>query len=611
MKKTLPSILFMFINIITAVASGHTATISSFSNTTCNGVCDAFATATVSGGVGPFSYSWSPSGGTSATASGLCAGSYTVTVTDNSDMSITTATIVITEPPLLSVSIGGGGGAVCPGGCTTLNALGTGGTPGYTFLWSPSGSMLSAYSACPVSGSTYTVSITDGNGCIGTAITSLSVNPLDDASFSYSSSNYCQTGINPIPFIGGPAPGIFSVSPIGLIFVSVTTGEVDLAGSLLGTYTITFSTGGPCPNSSSVNLTIGGSIGSGISSTNATGCGVCDGAASVSPTGGSAPYSYSWSNGSSLYNPSSLCSGTYSIVITDVAGCTITDSTTVFAANDISANFTMVPDSTNAFNFFGFNSSTGTGNTYTWDFGGAGTSMSSNPTFLFPSPGTYNVSLIANNAVCGADTLSQAVTVTGTLSTCLSLFNIADDTTSADPNSHYIYNLSYGSSLTYLWDFGDGATSTLATPSHIYTATGPYNICLTVDNGSGCTQTFCDSLISADSLNRSSGIMQFVVYDVPPFNGITTGIASKNDLSAVSVFPNPFSDITTFIIESEKTSEIYSFELVDMLGKKVKSVDNISEKQFQISRSGLQNGIYFYKVYSSRNVLEIGKLVIN
>ncbi|HLC82969.1 MAG TPA: T9SS type A sorting domain-containing protein, partial [Bacteroidia bacterium] len=79
---------------------------------------------------------------------------------------------------------------------------------------------------------------------------------------------------------------------------------------------------------------------------------------------------------------------------------------------------------------------------------------------------------------------------------------------------------------------------------------------------------------------------------------------------SVIVYPNPFSDNTTFVIQSDKLNEIYSFELTDVLGKKVKSKNGISEKQFEISRNGLENGIYFYKIYTSESVVGIGKVVI-
>ncbi len=92
---------------------------------------------------------------------------------------------------------------------------------------------------------------------------------------------------------------------------------------------------------------------------------------------------------------------------------------------------------------------------------------------------------------------------------------------------------------------------------------------------------------------------------------VCTGIEEIIDLNnLVKVYPNPFSDNTTFTIQSTKLNETYSFELIDVLGKQVKSLKEISAKQFEISRNGLPNGIYFYKIHSAESVVGIGKLIV-
>jgi len=753
MKKLLLSCLLVFSSIITSFATGHTVTIAG-TNITCNGVCNGSATATVSGGVGPFDYDWapgSPVGDGTPTMSGVCSGTYTVTVIDNSDLSTASATIVITEPTLLTV--GASGSPVCAGSCTTLSFTASGGTPSYTYSWC-CGLFGPSPSVCPASSTSYTVTITDANGCVATGTTTVTVNPIptvtvnspticsgDSATltaggaFTYiwstgastmplivnptTTTSYTVTGsslgctnsavstvtVNPIPSapiagsnspvcegsplnltaspIGGATyswtgPNSFSASiqnptilsasslNVGIFTVTATVaGCTSVAGTtnvvvdptptftmpstysicsgatvLIGnsptagytynwtsssflssptisnpvcwpattiTYTLTVTDGtSGCTTVVSTTVFASGPITSGISSVNTTGCSTCDGTISAAPTGGLWPYTYSW--GSATIT--GVCPGTYSLTITDTAGCTVTDSTTVFANNSTIANFTMVPDSTNPYNFFAFNSSTGTGNSYDWSWGdGSPNSTLASPSHTYSATGTMTVCLTASSFLCGADTLCKPVNVTGTPLSCLALFNIADDTLNPDPNAHYVYNLSFGSTLTYLWDFGDGTTSTSATPSHVYSGTGPYLLCLSVDNGAGCTDMFCDSLISADSLNRSSGIMQLMVYDVPPFQGLTTGVLDHMNEASVSVAPNPFSDVTVFEIKSSG-SDVYSFELTDVLGKKVRSMNGITAKQFEISRNGLENGIYFYKIYSSESIIGVGKVII-
>src|SRR5690606_28829357 len=107
-------------------------------------------------------YSWSPSGGTAATASGLSAGSYTVTITDGNFCQIT-RTFIITQPAALSATTSQTD-VSCNGGANgTATVAPTGGTPGYTYSWSPSGG--TAATASGLSAGSYTVTITDGNFC--------------------------------------------------------------------------------------------------------------------------------------------------------------------------------------------------------------------------------------------------------------------------------------------------------------------------------------------------------------------------------------------------------------------------------------------------------------
>ncbi|KIA95264.1 hypothetical protein OA88_21905, partial [Flavobacterium sp. JRM] len=123
---------------------------------------NASATVTATGGAGSYTYSWSPSGGTAATASGLTAGTYTVTVTDENgcfkDQSFT-----IIEPTAITTS-GTHTNVSCNGqadGTATVTASGGSGALSYT--WSPSGG--TAATATGLTAGTYTVTVTDENGC--------------------------------------------------------------------------------------------------------------------------------------------------------------------------------------------------------------------------------------------------------------------------------------------------------------------------------------------------------------------------------------------------------------------------------------------------------------
>lgn len=91
------------------------------------------------------------------------------------------------------------------------------------------------------------------------ATTTVIITPSDDASFTYPSATYCTSGVDPTPAITGLPGGTFSSVPVGLS-INSTTGTIDLASSTLGSYTLSYSTFGTCPNTSSIIMTIADSI---------------------------------------------------------------------------------------------------------------------------------------------------------------------------------------------------------------------------------------------------------------------------------------------------------------------------------------------------------------
>ncbi|MBQ0769440.1 MAG: T9SS type A sorting domain-containing protein [Bizionia sp.] len=133
------------------------------------------------------------------------------------------------------------------------------GLTGGTFTSSPVGLVIdSSTGLVDVSASsanTYNITYTTNGDCSNSSTVSLTVNEIDDASFSYSSPSYCVTDVDPIPTVTGEPGGIFTSSPSGLVFDS-SSGSVDVSSSVANTYTITYITNGDCINSSSVSLTI-------------------------------------------------------------------------------------------------------------------------------------------------------------------------------------------------------------------------------------------------------------------------------------------------------------------------------------------------------------------
>lgn len=105
---------------------------------------------------------------------------------------------------------------------------------------------------------TYTVWVEAQNSCtsLGRKSITVTVNASDNAGFTYAQSSYCKNaGSNPSPNITGTT-GTFSSSPAGLTFTNSSTGQINLAASTPGTYTITYTTNGPCPNTQQRTVTI-------------------------------------------------------------------------------------------------------------------------------------------------------------------------------------------------------------------------------------------------------------------------------------------------------------------------------------------------------------------
>jgi len=139
---------------------------TSSTDATCNGEADGTATISVTGGITPYTYEWSH-GQTTATATGLAAGTYSVIVTDALDNAITEV-FTITEPNLLVVTTTENTTVFFgyePEACAILEVIDvTGGIAPYTFEWS-TGETTPTIEVCPELSTSYIITVTDANGC--------------------------------------------------------------------------------------------------------------------------------------------------------------------------------------------------------------------------------------------------------------------------------------------------------------------------------------------------------------------------------------------------------------------------------------------------------------
>jgi gliding motility-associated-like protein len=139
--------------------------------------------ATATGGSGTLSYSWNPNSSTTNTATNLSAGNYTVTVSDTNNCSQSQST-TITAPPPLNLQAIATPGVVCKGEAVQLQATATGGTPNYTFQWQPQNTSGAQQTTTPLTTTTYTVTVSDTNGCQNIATITTVVNQLPNPSFT-------------------------------------------------------------------------------------------------------------------------------------------------------------------------------------------------------------------------------------------------------------------------------------------------------------------------------------------------------------------------------------------------------------------------------------------
>jgi len=144
-------------------------------------------------GTPDFNYTWSPSGGSDTTATGLCAGIYTVYVQDKQDCD-TTITVNITEPSLLIGSITGITNASCYGVCDGIATVSaSGGTPVYTYQWDDPGTQTDSTATGLCQGN-YVATVTDANGCTTTVPVTITEPVILTAAIAGSSDVSCNGG---------------------------------------------------------------------------------------------------------------------------------------------------------------------------------------------------------------------------------------------------------------------------------------------------------------------------------------------------------------------------------------------------------------------------------
>jgi PKD repeat protein len=185
--------------------------------------------------------------------------------------------------------------------------------------------------------------------------------------------------------------------------------------------------------------------------------------------------------------------------------------------------------------------------------------------------------------------LDEITVVEGAISTCDADFTIVQDSTNLFNYTVY-NNSSSGGAYSYLWDFGDSTTSTLQYPTHNYSWSGPFQLCVTVTDTSGCYDMHCDSL------NAGHASVGLTLTVVPP---MITGVKEIKPVNGLTFYPNPASSNTTisYNINEEAIVELSVF---DLIGNSVMLIDKGSKQpgnhQLTWDANGLSSGMYLLQL---------------
>jgi len=490
--------------IITQPATTLGVTTGSIVNILCNGGNTGSATATASNGTTPYTYAWTPSGGSGPIANGLTAGTYTITVNDANGC-MATATAIITQPAVLGVTTTITN-VKCNGGNTgSATANPSGGTTPYTYAWTPSGG--SGPIANGLTAGTYTITLTDAHGCSASAnavitqpATALGVTTGSIVNVTCSGT---ATGSATATPTGGTTPYTYAWTPSG--------GNGAVANNLTaGTYTITITDANNCTATANAVITqpataLGVTIGSIV---NEPCNGGNTGSATATASNGTAPYTYTWTpSGGNAATANSLTAGTYTITVKDAQGCTATATAIITqpAVLAVTTTITNVKCNGGSTGSATANPSGGTiAYTYLWAPSG-GNAITANGL----TAGTYTVTVTdANNCTATATAIVGQPAV---LSVTTTVVNVK--CTGAATGSATAHPLGGTTPYTYAWALtgGNGVTANALTA-------GTYTVTLTDANG-------CSATASA-TITQPATVLGVTTSTTPAFCNNNSGSAT-------------------------------------------------------------------------------------
>ena len=445
------------------------AVASVLSNVSCNGYTDGSANVNVTSGNSPFTYLWSDaSSQTSQTASGLSAGTYNVTVFDTNNCK-TIESVTITQPAILSLSTTKTDVKCNSGNDGAINLTVGGGTTPYSYLWDDALNSTNE-DLSNLSIGIYTVTVTDANLCTSNISTTITEPSIINASIIVTnvSCNGGATGEVNLTVSGGITPYTFKWDDQGNSTIE------DLVGLTIGTYSVTVTDANSCTAMASASITEPNVLVANISGSDIICYGGSNGSADLTVTGGTTPYTYSWSNSATSEDISNLSFGDYTVVVVDNNSCSATATITINQPTELTISFSNIIDAICTGNG-GAVTADITGGvspyTYSWDLN-AGSQTSQTATSL--SAGTYQLTVTDNNSC----TANSSVTINSLAGGTAIITSSTNNNCYGDKFGSATASMTVGTSpYTYLW------SNSVSTATANSLTAGVYTVTITDSNG--------------------------------------------------------------------------------------------------------------------------------
>ena len=444
-------------------------------------------------------------------------GKYTVTVKD-SNWCFMMEMITIFETPANIFTATANAGSCSQNGSITLNLTGT---PNYQITWSgPQNGSASVggnnYAIQNVPPGNYTIMVSDAKGCVDTKNITLGAGSGNlTAAITGQNGNCTEAGRINVNVTNGAAPFTIILGGAASDTLNLNNvGSVQFTGLGAGNYTVTVRDANGCTITQSLTIVITEDA-VGITTSQTSGTCSTTGAILVNISGGSPNYTISWTGGGVMgsamtsgnaFTINNLPAGSYNITVKDLNNCSATGTVSVHASE---SNLDVTTNATNG--SCGQSgqilvSATG-GNApfnITWTGPMNGSASTNNPTYTISNlpSGTYTI-VVTETGGC-----SQTRTMSVTNSNQQPVSNFGNNIVGST-----VTFINQSSPGTYLWTFGDGGTSSANNPTHVYSVSNNYEVCLTVSNACG-SKTTCRTITVGAPANS-------VVIDVQDGMGAT------------------------------------------------------------------------------------------